>query len=535
MESHPGNVSERPSSTRASNGAQSQPKLLPAFEPTSSSPALPRPVKRSFDTSHDVDRPSLNHYPSPMPTSDTAPIPSSSSAPFPKTRPNFQRTVSTLSERQPLGALPTIDLPEVGSEVLMGRSSYSSHHQLSANRTISRVHVRAKYVPPTDTRPEHVFIRCQGWNGCKVICKGNIHELRKDDTFSVEGAKTEIILDVQDTRAMLRWPGMQRQDSPAAGSDATWDDGGSPIRRRPFTPPEDLPSSPPQARVHLQSPVSPSPQNLPQPTASSTFIGMSGGSPSRPSVEIYEDAFGDEDDEPAVRDCATPKPEPVEKASASRTSEPESSPLSEVEEFSDPDEENDPMIHSFGIFGDSLLPRMASISAVSPQRRRRPLRASVSPQQLSASQLSHDIDLDPIRNHVINQLAYSTRQSLPLSTIMNSLPVEMKTSSNGVASPSEAENKPTTPAKPNFADSDLKKLLDETACIGEIEREGKDAAGKPLENEYYYVGEMDADEGRRNAVEHSLGKTGLRSVRKQHKVISLVEQDRLDGPRGCRR
>jgi len=72
-----------------------------------------------------------------------------------------------------------------------------------------------------------------------------------------------------------------------------------------------------------------------------------------------------------------------------------------------------------------------------------------------------------------------------------------------------------------FTDVDLKELLLEIPCIGEISREGKDAAGKPLENEFYYVPDMDTDEMRKNAVEGGLGKTSLRAVRKQHKVLSM--------------
>ncbi|KAH0424666.1 hypothetical protein KCU90_g8247, partial [Aureobasidium melanogenum] len=50
---------------------------------------------------------------------------------------------------------------------------------------------------------------------------------------------------------------------------------------------------------------------------------------------------------------------------------------------------------------------------------------------------------------------------------------------------------------------------------GEIARSGKDAAGKALEDEFYYVPEMDTDEHRRAAV--MIAKPPLRSTRKQHK------------------
>lgn len=79
--------------------------------------------------------------------------------------------------------------------------------------------------------------------------------------------------------------------------------------------------------------------------------------------------------------------------------------------------------------------------------------------------------------------------------------------------PSQTGNKPLT-------DAELRSILDATSCVGHISREGKDAAGKPLEDEFYYVPEMDSDTMGRDAVVGGLGKTGLRAVRRQHKVSS---------------
>ena len=59
------------------------------------------------------------------------------------------------------------------------------------------------------------------------------------------------------------------------------------------------------------------------------------------------------------------------------------------------------------------------------------------------------------------------------------------------------------------------------ACIGEIHREGKDAAVKPLESEFYYVPEKDDDVERRAAVVDGLRKPSLRNCREQHKVRTL--------------
>lgn len=56
------------------------------------------------------------------------------------------------------------------------------------------------------------------------------------------------------------------------------------------------------------------------------------------------------------------------------------------------------------------------------------------------------------------------------------------------------------------------------ACIGVIYREGKDAAGKPLDEEYYYIPEKDDDKDRVRLVEDLKGSSShLRSCRKTHK------------------
>ncbi|POR32579.1 Protein PLM2 [Tolypocladium paradoxum] len=46
----------------------------------------------------------------------------------------------------------------------------------------------------------------------------------------------------------------------------------------------------------------------------------------------------------------------------------------------------------------------------------------------------------------------------------------------------------------------LRDAIEAAPSVGIIRRQGKDAAGKPLESEYYYVAEGDDDEQRRAAV-----------------------------------
>ncbi|CAR29016.1 hypothetical protein ZYGR_0W00440 [Zygosaccharomyces rouxii] len=65
---------------------------------------------------------------------------------------------------------------------------------------------------------------------------------------------------------------------------------------------------------------------------------------------------------------------------------------------------------------------------------------------------------------------------------------------------------------------ELRALLAKEHCIGVIHRQGKDAAGKPLDEEYFYDVENDSDLERRNLVfAFKGGRSGLRSCRKVHK------------------
>lgn len=83
------------------------------------------------------------------------------------------------------------------------------------------------------------------------------------------------------------------------------------------------------------------------------------------------------------------------------------------------------------------------------------------------------------------------------------------------------QNLPAALKDASFTDDVLKAMLDGTSCIGTVEREGKDAAGKRLESEYYYIPEADGDGSRRQLVE-GMGGRGLRNCRKSHKVGNPV-------------
>lgn len=476
-------------------GTKRPASLLPAFEPLSSSPTLPRPVKR-------VARESLGksfHYPTPVPTSSTA-ILSSSPPRLPFVSPGLRRTHSTLSERAPLSAVPSIELHEDGKAVLLGRSSVSSHYQLSANRLISRVHVQATYhAAQTPLERDKVEVLCTGWNGVRIHCQGKTYELTKGKTFTSDIRHADIMIDVHDARVLVQWPERERsrQFSESSKSDAAYDEENSPRRRITSARQHSTQSSPLRQRPRLASPISPSPAVQAALLPSSPPLGQ----PVHTAVVVYEDEAspsprkGTTDESTMISQSTHIASQPLGGTFTSQVSS-----LSESQEFSDHDEENDPIIHSFGPFGANLLPRMASFTAGdsmanSPHRSpQKPLQSTKLAPPLSQSNMKPDSDA--VTNHIINQLAFSRLSSTPLSTIVSHLPDD--------SSP--------------LSSDDVKAILDTTKCIGQVIREGKDAAGKPLETEFYYIPDEDEDDKRKEAVVNDLRKPGLRNCRKQHKV-----------------
>jgi hypothetical protein len=485
------------------------PSLLPAFEPFSSSPSLPRPAKRvaRFPPSHYEKE--KQKYPTPVPTSSTG-ILSSSPPQLPYTRRRgLARTLSTLSERAPLSTVPSVELDRHGQPILMGRSSNSSHYQLSTNKLISRIHVRAAYLAASPLAPHKVQVECVGWNGVKIHCQGRAWELRKGDSFTSETEDADIMVDVQDARVLLQWPKPALKISTPIDSDSPWDEDRSPGRMTATRP--SLSESPLRRQQRLRSPVSPSPAVNAAHTTSNPFASLASVSA---SVKVYEDERSEDEGLPAAAAAAAEATQSTQRESqplaiGASLRESQSSINAESREFSDFDEENDPVVHSFGPFGANLLPRMESFTTHSPARSPlRPLKEPTAspPKRRSSSESTREDGSNPITNHVINQLAFSRLSSTPLSTLMDHLPSHLKG-----ASPGSKENKP-------FTIGSLRNLLDATGCIGEVEREGKDAAGKRLESEYYYIPDLDEDVKRRDAVVDGLGKPGLRACRKQHKV-----------------
>ncbi|KAF7561924.1 hypothetical protein G7046_g2211 [Stylonectria norvegica] len=475
------------------------PTLLPPFEPLSSSPGLPRPVKRQ-----NTGRAHLK-YPTPVPTSSTGIL---SSSP-PRRAAHSRASV----ERAPLSTVPAVELSENGETLIMGRSSNSSHFQLSANRLVSRVHVKARFIAAASLlEPNKMEIICNGWNGLKLHCQNRTWELFKGDSFTSETEGSEIMVDVQDARVLLQWP-RRGAEALANLSDSSWDDSPRPQAR----PTAMLQVSPLRRAARILSPESPTPVNL----ASSRRLQALIPDHRDQGIEIYEDNQDLPDLKSSLVDANVSM---LTEATASFTSE-----VGEADEH-DPDEENDPIVHSFGPFGADISSRLASITTDSPKMFK-PMKRAANKALAEALAVYHmpsdppspimELESDSplssppkarsptpqppkkivhvnpaITNHVVNQLAFSRLSSTPLSTIMQHLPVEEKT---------------------GLTKDILREVIEDSPCIGIIERQGKDAAGKVLESEYYYVPENDNDEQRRAAVVDGLRKPSLRNCRKQHK------------------
>ncbi|KAK7741695.1 target of SBF [Cytospora paraplurivora] len=557
----------------------SQSQLLPPLDVLSSSPGLPnasagrqsRPGSASTKAVEANSKHAYLKYPTPLPTSSTGIL--SSSPPRiinsinnnnnHNARPALRRVPSTVSERAPLSTVPSIELNENGDTILMGRSSNSSHYQLSANRLISRVHAKARYISATvPMEPNKVEIECNGWNGLRLHCQGRTYDLAKGDILAFETEGAEIMLDVQDARVLVHWPKRDSRDSLA---DLGWEDsprsariGASPIAGASPHAGSAIGVGPLRRNTRIASPESPTPAHaslqhalsngVPSSSQHSSILSDLPSSIERDkSVEIYEDEDVEEGGAPLGNE-PTGNQSFITDVDKSFSSDPIDSQSGEDDEYN-PNEENDPVVHSFGPFGANINSRMAaSFHVESPKRRRlgsggysiasprdnaasktpsamgeatkshrssksvstprqenfnqkgspTPVpeteQAEVSKEQEIAPDLSH-VDVATITNHVANQLAFSRLSSTPLSTIMMNLPAE---------------------EKKGLRREELKYIVESTDAIGTIERHGKDAEGKPLESQYYYIPEKDNDEHRRAAVVDGLRKPTLRNCRKHH-------------------
>lgn len=396
-----------------------------------------------------------------------------------------------------------------------------------------------------------------GWNGVKIHCQGCAWELTKGEVFTSETEDAEIMLDVQDSRVVLAWPTRTRRarsDSISTISTPTrtrvsrspsveWADdndenvdprgnNGRPGRRLFNVSTEKRNRSPLRRGLGNSSMFHSDPQ------MTDTFL------------EIYEDEpvadFDDEDLDVLV---------PLEKEEISEAAmkmflapgddtdddEELNQLLLEDEENEDEDEDGDDgddgdgdededegkeedeeneedekndtdtLALALSLASEPTLPPMAIFSTAEPLCTPRAYLTSCTTSVFSPPiRPSRSTSISPnkdttFRNHIVNQLAFSRLSSTPLSVLFSNIPSFL------VASITKER---------------LVQTLGSIDCIGEIKRQGKDAVGKHLQSEYYYIPDNDTDIGRRAAVVEGMGRVGLRSCRKSHKVgLSLIQPD----------
>jgi len=477
--------------------------LLPAFEPSSSPPCFKRHKSRLSE--------SENRYPTPVPSSSLGIL--SSPPPQLLCKPVPEHGQPALSERSPLGGIPSITLPDNGEPLLLGRSSNSSHYQLSANRLISRVHVKALYLT-TASRPK-VEIQCLGWNGVKVHCQGHAWELAKGDVFTSETEHAEIMLDVQDSRVVLAWPGRQSRSASAPTL-------GSPTGRVSRSPSigwvddndENVDPCGPDARNSIRrcgatlgekcnrSPVSPLHRRG---GGNSSSMLLAESQMTDTFLEIYEDEPVPDFKEGSQSALLEP-PEKEEIAQAMKSLLGESEGEDEYDDQDgDSFEDNTDAIAQSFREEEPSLPPMVTFSTAEPLGvPNTPPTSCVArgSSAFSSPMKRRSVSVSPtkantLQNHITNQLAFSRLSSTPLSALISNLPSSLA---------------------PLVNKERLIQVLDSLHCIGEIKRSGKDAAGKALESEYYYIPDRDTDLGRRGAVVQGMGRVGLRACRRTHKV-----------------
>lgn len=402
-----------------------------------------------------------------------------------------------------------------------------------------------------------------GWNDIKIHCQGRAWELSKGDIFTSETEDAEIMLDVQDSRVILAWPTRTcraRSDSTSTISTPTrtrvtrspsvgWIDdndenvdprgnNGCTSRRLFNVSTEKRSRSSPRRGLGNSSMFRSDPQmtdtfleiyedepvadfNDPEILVTLEKEGISHAAMKMllaPSDDTDDDELNQlllEDQEDEGNDEEEEEEDEEEEEEEKEDEEKEED--EEDDDDGDEDGENekdDKGAITLNFDPEPILPPMAVFSTAEPLRTPRTPPTSctaraTSPPILSSRSASISPNKDTtFRNHIVNQLAFSRLSSTPLSVLFSNIPPFLRASINMER---------------------LVQTLGSIDCIGEIKRQGKDAAGKPLETEYYYIPDNDTDIGRRAAVVEGMGRVGLRSCRKSHKVGLFLYHSTLGG------
>ncbi|EPS45694.1 hypothetical protein H072_308 [Dactylellina haptotyla CBS 200.50] len=516
------------------------PSLLPAIDFQPSPPRQSRP-DGALEPRRFVDEdplPTTNNtskqttYPTPAPTSEMNQPTSPQLDPahavrmaYTGSNRSLKRTDSAISElRAPLASVPTVTLPRDSTPVTFGRSANKCSYLLSKSHLVSRIHFKVTYLGLGLRKG--VDVHCVGYNGGKIHCRGNMWELHYGDTFWSESG-ADIMLEIDDARVLLRWPAdslssplspsvrpvildpetfpyppeynvdteKQRRSFPTEGVDSFGRNSSDPVpklnkpsprhgsidsvalaepaplkvSREPWVYGPDSPCPLPR-RARVVHPASPNP-----------FASMNSQAA---TFTLYED----EDDNAPVSE---PVVEPVEDDILRESEKPEA--LNTEVELDDDEEEEEEDNEEEEEYDEEDMENLDAVAhSTTPKKAYKLLH-----------KLDESVKQDPltpkskqsITKHLTNQLAFSRLASTPLSNLFKSLP---------------------TAVANKVSQEFIQALLNNVGCVGEIKREGKDASGKALECEYYYIADADDDVDRK-AIVNSLAKPSLRACRKTHK------------------
>ncbi|KAF3905148.1 hypothetical protein ABW21_db0208772 [Orbilia brochopaga] len=529
------------------------PSLLPAIDfqpsPPRARPPYDQPLSEMLqDLPLPLKKENQYPYPTPLPTSEiTVPTSPQRIPAVPVARSGLGRTSSAISElRGPLASVPTVVLPKEPTVVTFGRSANKCTYLLSKSHLVSRVHFKVCYLGH-GLRKE-VEVHCVGFNGAKVHCKGDTYELQYGDKFwSQSGA--DIMLEIADARVVIRWP--NEFLSPTASLSSV-----RPVilEKSNFPFPEWYQESldektprwltesvdkfsgftgdpvaklgNPRARTGLLASAAaaaycePAPLRLsplwsaapespcPRPRQNTTTNTAVTASPYNPFVSMTSQAtftlYEDEEDVSPIQEITAE--DYVLRDSEKPEDNPEIDMVDTIDTDPHSDSDEDEILEALGLkfHNDSDEEQQEEVDAEDEENHREIVLSTTPKKTYQMHKLDEElVSQDPlspssklsITKHLTNQLAFSRLASTPLSTLYKSLPAAIV-------------DKVTM----EFVQG----LLGTVGCIGEIKREGKDASGKQLEAEYYYLAEADDDEDRK-AIVGSLAKPSLRACRKTHK------------------
>lgn len=457
--------------------------------------------------------PSSSLYRSSSPALDTEPfheIPSS------KTTGGVVSINSDFNILNPDKEVLRIPLISTQNQVTVGRSSKACDFYLgSKDRNVSRCHVSISY------NAEQIVLTCMGRNGlavripkaCHVIetnSKNNFVILENKTntplsmdslepkkthlTIKLDAGHTEFTLRKQETITFPRFNNVILEINNHVMllnpldilEDVTDDEMPELIQTKP-TEPSHTPVK--------KTPVKPAFKKLPLATPTNDPVVPT---PHTPSKNVGSDPKPSSDDTPSKvpTKINAPKSKPHEVKLMEPVAKKQFSIFEDKPKISQPEEKKQikrqltPLADKTNTMNVTPGPKRKAVSEEPPRRNKK--QKVPKTEEVDSTQSLEN--LEEINNILINHLAFSRLSSTPASFLKT---ISVLTS--------------------NLSLNVIRTCLNNIGCVGVIYREGKDAAGKPLEEEYYYIPENDSDTNRTSLVASIKGHGGLRACRKTHK------------------